>query len=94
MDNYIGQKQRIIPEGVEKSLIREIKFPRKFLPLRYIKCELLRQGGFSQAPYKTKIDIKMLICVLKSILLVVLGCRDVGVGVWGCVWSHAGGASL
>ena len=34
LDNYIGQKQRIIPEGVEKSLIREIKLPRKFLPLR------------------------------------------------------------
>ena len=35
MDNYIGQKQRIIPEGVEKSLIREIKFPRNFFPRRY-----------------------------------------------------------
>ena len=36
LDNYIGQKQRII-SGVEKSLICEIKFPRKLIPLRYIR---------------------------------------------------------
>ena len=33
LDNYIGQKQRIIPEGVEKSLIREIKSARKLIHL-------------------------------------------------------------
>ena len=46
LDNYRGQKQRIIPEGVEKSLIREIKFPAKLIPLRYTRLFIQMNFNF------------------------------------------------